>query len=251
MKIKTSRIFGSLLCLFLVISAASQESSDSNKLTSLKDKKVLLVYGGWEGHKPKVFAERVNKWLEKEGAKVTMSDSLGVYTQKEIMDNTDLVIQYWTMGQISKEQSKALLDAVKNGIGIAGCHGGLGDSFRNNTDYQYMIGGQFVTHPGGLIDYDVTIIKDKNPITKGISNFSVKNTEQYYMHIDPKVKILATTTFSDTHNYWIKGTVMPVCWTTQYDKGKVFYLSIGHDPKDFDNPDAWQLLTRGFKWACK
>ena len=116
MKIKTSRFFSSLLCLFLVISAASQETSDTNKLTSLKDKKVLLVYGGWEGHQPKIFAERVNKWLEKEGAKVTMSDSLGVYTQKEIMDNTDLVIQYWTMGQISKEQSKALLDAVKNAI---------------------------------------------------------------------------------------------------------------------------------------
>jgi uncharacterized protein len=251
MKLKTSRFFSSLLCLFMAISAASQETNDSNKLTSLQDKKVLLVYGGWEGHQPKVFAERVSKWLEKEGAKVTMSDSLGVYTQKEILDKTDLIIQYWTMGQISKEQSKALLEAVKNGTGIAGCHGGLGDSFRNNTDYQYMIGGQFVTHPGGLIDYDVTINKVNNPITKGIKNFSVKNTEQYYMHIDPKVKVLATTTFSDAHNYWIKGTVMPVCWTTKYDKGKVFYLSIGHDPKDFDNPDAWQLLTRGFKWACK
>ena len=167
------------------------------------------------------------------------------------MKNTDLIIQYWTMGQITKEQSKALLDAAKSGIGIAGCHGGLGDSFRNNVDYQYMIGGQFVIHPGGLINYDVNIVKSNNPITKGIANFHIENTEQYYMHIDPKVKVLATTTFSDTYDYWIKGTVMPVCWTTNFGKGKVFYLSIGHNPKDFDKIEAWQLLTRGFKWACK
>ncbi|MGM8361847.1 ThuA domain-containing protein [Flavobacterium sp. ARAG 55.4] len=251
MKFNHTYLFTVFLCLIFTIASTSQKMNRDNNLTSLKNKKVVLVYGGWEGHQPKLFAERVHKWLENEGAIVTLSDSLGIYTQKEIMDNTDLVIQYWTMGQITKEQSKGLLDAIKNGTGIAGCHGGLGDSFRNNTDYQYMIGGQFVTHPGGLIDYDVVIIKDSNPITKGISNFNVKNSEQYYMHIDPKVKVLATTTFSDTHNYWIKGTVMPVCWTTNYGKGSVYYLSIGHSPKDFENPEVWQLLTRGFKWACK
>ncbi len=251
MKFNHTHLFTVFLCLIFALTGTSQEMKKKTSLTSLKNKKVVLVYGGWEGHQPKQFAERVHQWLEKEGAIVTLSDSLGIYTQKEIMDNTDLVIQYWTMGQITNEQSKGLLDAVKNGTGIAGCHGGLGDSFRNNTDYQYMIGGQFVTHPGGLIDYDVAIVKDNNPITKGISNFQIKNTEQYYMHIDPKIKVLATTTFSDAHNYWIKGTVMPVCWTTNYGKGAVFYLSLGHDPKDFDTIEAWQLLTRGFKWACK
>ena len=114
-----------------------------------------------------------------------------------------------------------------------------------------MIGGQFVGHPGGLIDYTVKITNKKSFITKGLCNFKVSQTEQYYMHIDPKINILATTTFTGSHDNWIKGTIMPVCWTTKYDKGKVFYLAIGHNPKDFDNYETWQLLTRGIKWACK
>ncbi|WP_445725651.1 ThuA domain-containing protein [Flavobacterium sp.] len=246
MKNKFVTFFIVTFCLFYKISILSQESI---ALPSLKNKKVLLVYGGWEGHHPKAFAERVNKWLKEEGAIVTLSDSLGVYTQKEIMKNIDVIIQHWTMGQISKEQSTGLLNAVKNGVGLAGCHGGLGDAFRNNTSYQYMIGGQFVAHPGGLIDYIVEFSDKDSPITKGLNSFIIKQTEQYYMHLDPRVKVLATTTFSDTFDYWIKGTVMPVCWTTKFGKGNIFYLSIGHDPKDFDNYESWQLLTRGIKWV--
>jgi len=46
------------------------------------------------------------------------------------------------MGKIEKEQEKGLLDAVKRGVGITGWHGGLGDAFRNNTEYQFMVGGR-------------------------------------------------------------------------------------------------------------
>ena len=239
-----------LLTGFYLLFLNSSNAQDSSLLPSLKNKNVLIVYGGWEGHEPKKFAERVKQWLLKEHANVNLSDSLGVYAQDDIMAKTDLIIQYWTMGQISKAQSKGLLKAVKNGTGLAGCHGGLGDSFRNNTDYQYMIGGQFVKHPGGLIDYKVDIKDSNNVITKGLPDFNIKHTEQYYMHIDPKIKILATTTFSDTYDDWIKNTDMPVCWTTKYGKGKIFYLSIGHNPSDFDNYEVWELLTRGMKWAC-
>jgi len=222
---------------------------EKDSLPSLKNKKIIMVYGGWDGHQPKVFTERVNSWLEKEGAVVTVSSSLDIYTDEKVMSETDLIIQYWTMGKISKEQEKGLLKAVKNGTGIAGCHGGLGDSFRNNTEYQYMIGGQWVAHPGGKIDYTVTITDTKDPITKGLTDFGIKNTEQYYMHIDPNSQVLATTTFGGEHNNWIEGAVMPVSWKKYYKKGRIFYLSIGHDPKDFDTPSAWKLLTRGIRWA--
>lgn len=218
-------------------------------LPFIKGKKIIMVYGGWKGHQPDVFTERVATWLRAEGAIVSIYDSLGVYTDEQKMAETDLVIQYWTMGQISKEQEKGLLTAVRNGMGLAGCHGGLGDSFRQNTHYQYMIGGQWVTHPGGKIDYKVDITNSKDPITKGLKDFDIKNTEKYYMHVDPNSKVLATTTFSGEHDSWIKGTVMPVSWKKNYDKGRIFYLSIGHDPNDFDTPTAWQLLTRGIRWA--
>ena len=247
MKGKTTIVLTIIFIVLLFNPLSAQDAKET--LPSVKNKNILIVYGGWEGHQPDVFAQRVKNWLLKEGAKVSLSDSLGIYTDSLFMEKVDLIIQYWTMGTISNEQSKALLKAVKHGTGIAGCHGGLGDSFRQNTDYQYMIGGQWVSHPGGKINYKVDITNSLDPITLGLNDFEILDTEQYFMHVDPNNKVLATTTFSADYDPWIKGMVMPVVWKKYYDRGRVFYLSLGHDPKDFDTPAAWELLTRGIRWA--
>ena len=237
-----------LFSLFVLYMKPAVATTPPDDLPSLKGKKILMVWGGWEGHEPKQFTYKLKPVLEKEGAIITVSDSLGVYTNKELMSSVDLIIQAWTMGKISKEQEKGLLEAVKSGTGLAGVHGGLGDSFRDNTEYQYMVGGQWVAHPGGVIDYTVEITDKNDPVTKGIKDFKI-HSEQYYMHVDPNVKVLATTTFNADHDDWIDGAVIPVVWKKTYGKGRVFYLSVGHVAKDFDVPEAMEILVRGVKWA--
>lgn len=222
--------------------------SAAMELPSLEAKKILIVYGGWEGHSPEAFAKRIAAWLEREKAIVTASNSLDVYTDTAFMATVDLIIQYRTMDKITGEQEAGLLKAVKNGAGLAGCHGGIGDSFRDNPNFQYMVGGQWVAHPGGEIDYSVQITNMDDPITQGINDFSI-HTEQYYMHVDPNVKVLATTAFSGAHDPWIDGAVMPVVWKKFFGKGRVFYLSIGHSPETFEVPEVWEILTRGIRWA--
>ena len=243
---KISLLF--LFTLFVLNMKPAVAITPSDELPSLKGKKILMVSGGWEGHEPKQFTYKLKEKLDEQGAIVTVSDSLGVYTDKELMSSVDLIIQAWTMGKISKEQEKGLLDAVKSGTGLAGVHGGLGDSFRENTEYQYMVGGQWVAHPGGVIDYTVEITDKNDPVTKGIKDFKM-HSEQYYMHVDPNVKVLATTTFNADHNDWIDGAVIPVAWKKTYGKGRVFYLSVGHVAIDFDVPEAMEILVRGVKWA--
>jgi uncharacterized protein len=239
-----------LFIALMVVSLADGYARSAQNPPSLQGKKVLLVWGGWDGHKPRPFMEIVAPWLKEQGADLIISDSLGVYTNKAIMESLDLIIQMWTMGKISKEQEKGLLEAVKRGVGLAGIHGGLGDSFRDNTEYQYMVGGQWVAHPGGIINYTVEITDKEDAVTKGVNNFSLKS-EQYYMHVDPNVKVLATTTFSGDHDSWINGAVIPVVWKKQYGKGRVFYFSIGHDPEELRIPDAWKIWTRGVNWAAE
>ncbi|MGM0665890.1 MAG: ThuA domain-containing protein [Bacteroidota bacterium] len=219
-------------------------------LVELKNKKVLFVWGGWEGHEPEKCRDIFVPWLRESGAEVIVSDSLDSYLDKQMMDSRDLIIQVWTMGSITGEQAGGLLNAVKNGAGLAGWHGGLGDSFRDNTEYQFMVGGQWVAHPGGVIDYEVHITDRDDPLTMGLDDFRM-HSEQYYMHVDPNVKVLATTTFDNRHAYWIDGTVIPVAWKKYYGEGRVFYSSLGHVAADFDVPEALELMQRGIRWASE
>jgi uncharacterized protein len=227
-------------------SLLGRESSLQEK-TVLNGKKVLFVWGGWMGHEPDKCRDIFVPWMQSEGAQVTVSDTLDSYVNMNLKE-LDLIVQTWTMGQISGPQERALLAAVKSGVGIAGWHGGLGDSFRNNTEYQFMVGGQWVAHPGGVIDYRVNITDHKDPVTAGLSDFDM-HSEQYYVHVDPNVKVLVTTTFSDKVASWIGGNVVPVVWKKAYGNGRVFYSSLGHVAVDYNVPQALEIQKRGIRWA--
>jgi len=220
----------------------------------LLNKKALVVVGGWEGHTPKESAELFAAYLGDSGFDVEISHTLDSCLEREKMNSLSLVVPVWTCGQIAREQEQGLLAAVRGGVGIAGWHGCLCDAFRNNTDYQFMTGGQWVAHPGGCIpSYKVHIAKPEDPIMRGLYDFMMKDTEQYYMHVDPTNEVLATTVFSGEYEGvdWIKGAVMPVVWKRMYGKGRVFYTSLGHTVKDFDVPEALEIVKRGLVWASR
>lgn len=217
---------------------------------SLEGKKVLYVHGGWDGHEPEQSIDLFVPWMRSEGADVTVSDTLDSYLDEDLMESLDLIIQIFTMSDITGDQESMLLKTIRDGTGIAGWHGGLGDAFRQNVEYQFMVGGQWVAHPGGIIDYRVNIVNHEDRITSGLSDFDM-NSEQYFMHVDPNVKVLATTRFSGDHAPWIDGCVMPVVWKKYYGSGRVFYSSLGHVMKDFDVPEALEIQQRGIRWAAE
>jgi len=211
-------------------------------------KRALFVWGGWEGHEPKACVDVVAPVIEGEGYEVEIADTLHVYLDAGKMGRLDLIVQVWTMGEITEAQEKGLLDAVRGGAGFGGWHGGSGDAFRNNTEYQFMVGGQWVAHPGGIVDYEVNIVNHDDPITAGLSDFAM-HSEQYYMHVDPSNEVLATTTFSGDHYPWIEGCVMPYVWKRRYGEGRVFYASVGHVAADFEVAEALEIVRRGLLWA--
>jgi type 1 glutamine amidotransferase len=213
-------------------------------------KSALFVWGGWEPHEPKQCTDIFAPYLEKQGYAVEISDTLDSYLDTAKLQSLDLIVQVWTMGTITPEQEKGLLEAVKRGVGFAGWHGGMADSFRNSIDYQFMVGGQWVAHPGNIIDYEVNIIDHDDPITAGLSDFKM-HSEQYYLHVDPSNQVLATTTFSGEYAPWIEGTVMPVVWKRKWGQGNVFFSSVGHVAADFNVPEARELVNRGMLWASR
>ena len=74
------------------------------------------------------------------------------YADAALMGTIDLVVQIWTMGTIAKEPLQGLLAAVKNGAGMAGWHGGMGDAYRQETDYRYLVGGDWVAILGRALE---------------------------------------------------------------------------------------------------
>jgi uncharacterized protein len=216
-------------------------------------RRALVVRGGWEGHVPVESTDRFIPYLQKIGFEVEISDTLDSYLDADLLASTDLILQIWTMGEITKEQREGLDTAIRAGTGFAGWHGGIADAFRADLEYNFIVGGQFICHPHGFVDYDVEIVPEQadHPIVKGIDRFSV-NTEQYYIHADPSNHVLATTTFPAHDNYpWIEGVTMPAIWTRTWGQGRVFVCTVGHKLDDLDTPEVRTIIERGLLWASR
>ncbi len=212
-------------------------------------RKALIFWGGWDGHEPEACATIVAQMLREEGFDVDLEEGTEVLGQGGL-DRYDLIVPLMTQVQIEREALQNLIDAVEAGTGLGGFHGGMGDTFRNEPAYQFMVGGQWVAHPGNIIDYRIEITKPEDPLVAGIGDFDY-HSEQYFMHVDPGIEVLATTTFSGEHAPWAKGTVMPVVWKHRYGKARVFYSALGHVASEFEVPQMREILRRGLIWAAR
>ncbi|HEY8665045.1 MAG TPA: ThuA domain-containing protein [Tepidisphaeraceae bacterium] len=215
--------------------------------------KALIVWGGWEGHQPKQVADLFARVLKEDGFDVEVSNTLDAFKDEAKLAALNLIVPIWTMGQISGEQVWPVSKAVQGGVGLAGCHGGMCDAFRNETEWQFMTGGQWVAHPGNDgTKYRVKMTGVKSPITEGIKDYDVIS-EQYYMHVDPAVKVLATTPMpvADGPHAPNGPFEMPVVWTKYYGKGRVFYNSLGHQASVLEAEPTLTIMRRGFQWAAK
>ena len=216
-------------------------------------KRALVVRGGWQGHVPVPASDRYADALKRDGYEVVVSDTLDSYLDAELLAATDLIVQCWTMGQITADQTTGLSDAVRAGTGFAGWHGGIIDSFRSETRYQLMTGGQFVHHPHGFVRYGVRVLPEHagHPIVAGIEPFTV-TTEQYYLHMDPAVEVLAVTDYEeDPDNPELTGVVVPVTWTRRWGAGRIFVTAIGHHMPDLEVPEVDTMIRRGMAWATR
>lgn len=221
--------------------------------SSQTEKKALIVHGGWEGHQPAEVAAVFQELLEEEGFQVRSADSLAAFDDRAALRALDLLIPIWTMGEISPDQSENVSEAVADGTGLAGCHGGMCDAFRHDVRWQFMTGGNWVAHPGGDgVTQTIQIRPSSSPITEGMTDFTVC-TEQYYLHVDPAIEVLATTRFPVEQWYHsANGAVdVPQVWTKRWGVGRVFYNALGHQADIVRIPQVRELMRRGFRWAAE
>lgn len=188
--------------------------------------------------------------LRRNGFAVLVENSTEVPADPQIHDLSLMIVPIFIMSTIEKDALDNLCRAVRGGFGFGDYHGGMCDVFRNATEYQFMCGGQWVAHPGNIIDYRVDVAKPGDPVMAGIESFPYRS-KQYYMHVDPAIEVLATTTFTGEHAPRIEGVVMPVVWKHRYGNGRVFFSSLGHVAEEFEVPEMRTILERGLLWAAR
>jgi type 1 glutamine amidotransferase len=215
-------------------------------------KHALIFQGGWDGHEPAACAALFEKELAARGFTVTVADTLECLDDPEALGRLDLIVPIWTMGTLAPEQEANLIAAVRGGTGLAGFHGGMGDAFRGAVGYQWMVGGQFVSHPDNIRDYIVRLVQRDDPILQGMPSELSVRSEQYYMLVDPANEVLATTVFECQDAPWVNGTVMPVVWKKRHGRGRVFYSALGHVCREFsEQPLQLEITLRGMAWASR
>jgi type 1 glutamine amidotransferase len=187
--------------------------------------------------------------LRDAGFDVEISETLDAYADPERLARADLIVQCWTGGTLTEEQERNLVDRVRAGAGFAGWHGGVVATAYSSPGYQHMVGGRFICHPGGFVDYHVAIVAE-HPVVAGVGGFRV-HTEQYFCHLDPTLEVLATTTFTGDHGApETAGAVMPVVWVRRFGQGRVFVSTLGHGPADLAVPQVRTITGRGLRWAA-
>ena len=212
-------------------------------------KNALIVWGGWAGHEPEPCAWVVESWLKQDGFEVAVENTTKAFTDPRLPEFS-LIVPVVTMSTIEQDEVNGLCAAVEAGVGLAGFHGQMGDSFRQEVRYQFMVGGQWVAHPGNIIDYTVNITKPDDPVMQGVTDFPYRS-EQYYLHVDPNNEVLATTKFGGAHASWIEGHVIPVVWKRRHGAGRVFYSALGHHASEFAVPQMATIMRRGLNWAAR
>jgi type 1 glutamine amidotransferase len=216
----------------------------------MTNRTALVVRGGWEGHHPVEATELFIPFLESSGFTVRVEESNEVYADAEAMAATDLVMQSVTMSEISHDACQGLRAAVENGTGLAGWHGGIADSYRNNSDYLQLVGGQFATHPGrppaerpgdetdNYLTYrvELTELGRGHEITAGLDDFEL-TTEQYWV-LQP-------------YHPWHRPITSPAVWTRLWGAGRIFVATPGHSVDVLRDVSVRSIIERGLLWASR
>ena len=185
----------------------------------------------------------------------------------EILAPYDVVIVNYYDGNNPKNRwgeraDAGLSDFVRNGRGLVLYHLSLG-AFDGWTDYEKMSGGNWRPNQGHHSpqhDYALDIKDVEHPIMSGFKTpLMIKNDELFAnLRWQPagSYHVLATA-YDDHSRYGAQdkqtkvgaGTDEPILWTTEFGKGRVFNIALGHGPEDTENPEFKAIFARGVEWA--
>jgi type 1 glutamine amidotransferase len=183
---------------------------------------------------------------------------------------------------MTPDGKKALLDAVRDGKGFAGCHC-ASDTFHSPggrwenqpadqvDPYIAMVGGEFSGHgsqqkarmrvidphfPGlkDLKDFESHAIMLGNGVLstsaalKDLQGFELQEEWYSLKNFAPDMHVILVQETGGMHNFDYERPDYPATWARPYGKGRVFYTSMGHRDDVWQNPVFQTILLGGLFW---
>lgn len=216
-------------------------------------KRALIVRGDWRRRAPARATGLIIAFLQRHGYVVAISKDLDVYTHAALLESTDLVVQCWTPGLPTDDQTAGLRRAVEGGTGFAGWHGGILESFHAPAAYAQLVGAQFVPHPQDFDEYALVLAPGagEHEIVRGLPPEVRVEAEQYWVLSDPYNDVLATTTIAAEGEAWSRPVTVPAVWTRDWGAGRVFMCAPGQHAPTLDVPEIRAVVERGLLWASR
>jgi type 1 glutamine amidotransferase len=254
------------LCLLLLVIMFSQTACDSGKASSLQAKvkkaRKLLVYSHPSGFKHGSIPtgkEAFQKMGKDSGAfEVTLNDDATFFTKKNLKQFDAILFNNCTHVQKAfkdKKNREAFLDFIKNGGGFIAIHAATDGGGKGWPEYTAMVNGNFNGHPwGSRGTWGIKNEDPKHPLLEAFKGkgFKIKDELYKYKSYDRKkcrVLLSIDTTISPKGKAQRPDNDHAVVWVSEYDKGRVFISSLGHNNEIFKHPQILDMWLKGIKFA--
>jgi hypothetical protein len=159
--------------------------------------------------------------------------------------------------ELTPDQRADLLSFVRDdGKGFVAAHSGA-TAFFSWPEFGDMLGGRFDEHPWGITEATVVVEDPQFPAMKNFPSPLVVRDEHYQLKefSRDKVRVLAHL---DAARLDLKQPLVhrtdgdfPVAWAKAYGAGRVFYSTLGHEPRLWDSAPIQKMYFDAIRWALR
>ncbi len=196
---------------------------------------------------------------KKTGAfQVEISNDMSAFNAENLAKFDAVCFNNTTQLKFNQSQREALMNFVKGGKSIIGIHAAT-DNFYDWPDAAKMMGGQFSGHPwGGGGTWAIKIDEPDHPLTAAFKGKGFKIRDEIYRTAAPfysraEQLVLMSLDMTDpaTRKQAEKDSDMDtgISWVKTYEKGRVFYCSLGHNNDLTWDPALLQHYLAGIQFA--
>lgn len=216
--------------------------------------RILIITGG-HGYKTEQFNQMLASLAPEIVFEVAELPAAFNMFLPENRNKYDVLVFYHMWQTITEEQEQIFADCIRSGKPVVALHHSI-CAFDDWPEYWNIIGGKYfhkaTTFNGREyqpcsyihdIHFNVKVVDPKNPVTKGVADFSIfDETYKGYYVAEGVTPILSTDEPSST----------PVIgWTKKYGKARIVVLQSGHDVPTFENENFRKLLRQAIEWVCR